>query len=477
MRKKLLDLFRYVVSIIIIACFICFSYLILSKTFISEEIDEGESFHNLPHNTMDVIVLGSSHAQYSFSPAFFYEDTGLFSYVLGSACQPLDASYSMLKETLKTQSPKVVYLEVFTAMPLKKTCEGLSCYISAGYQMRGDEKYETLKKLPDDKYKIYANPFISSHNDWKTIEIAPKEIYNQLKDTILKLKSSKDIDTKKISSFFGFCDNYPSFPVNNSWYPYTLNEYVDVSLKEEDINSLNNIKKLCDENEIELILYKTPIDSLDQENLSYLNKVWEWANQNNTRYMDFIEESERIDFQLWIQSDSYHSYINGASLITSELSKLIDPNTIVHNENDFLEEMYSNSSMNFVVSYLNYEYDASKYLKRLLNYKGPMLISYKGDYYYSNVLDDLFQKYNVNSGMFCLIDNEQIIDSSDTCVGINYKDTNIYVDYSTIEVDGNVYDNNSDLSIIVFNKDMERYYKLDTNLDTMWKNGYTWYGE
>ena len=228
MLKKTFDLFRYLISTVIIVAVFIFSYLVLSTTFKGEEVDENNSFHNLPENTMDVIVLGSSHAQYSFSPAFFYQDTGLFSYVLGTQCQPLEVSYSMLKEALKTQSPKTVILEVFTAMPLKSGCDGISCYITAGFQMRGDERYETLKKLPEDKYETYVNPFISLHNDWRTTDLTFKDAKELVINTISTLNEKEENKLENVSGLFGFVDNYPTFPVENSWYANLIDERIEI---------------------------------------------------------------------------------------------------------------------------------------------------------------------------------------------------------------------------------------------------------
>lgn len=477
MRKKMFDLLRYFISIAFLITIFVFSYVILSTTFKGEDIDENESFHNLPENTMEAIVIGSSHAQYSFSPSFFYQETGLYSYVLGTPCQPLDVSYLMLKEALKTQSPKVVFLEVFTAMPLRSGCDGITCYITAGYQMRDNEKYEAFKKLPEDKYETYVNPFISLHNDWRTNELSFSEIKEKISNTIVSLKEKDKKDISKVSTLFGYHDNYPSFPVENSWFAMTTDEYIDVELREQDKQALNDIYEICKEKNIELILYKTPIDSLDVENLSYLKKVWDWADEREIKYIDFVRESQEIDFQMCLQSDSFHSYINGASLITSYLSDLIDDSKIKHTIHEELEKKYYDASNGITVTYLKYEYDPNKYIDRMINFKGPMLIVYNGKNTYSGTVNSFLNKYNISNPSILFIDNENIIDRGETCIEVEYNDITIYSDYENMEIDGNYYGVNSDLSIVVFTTNMKKHYKLDTNLSNVWKQGFYWYGE
>jgi len=164
-KKKLIpDFIQIVVKVALIVVTTFYLCTYLNKVFKSD-VNHGEQFHSMPENSLDVIVLGSSHAQFSFCPSFFYEDTGLYSYVLGSGCQPFEVSYEMLKEALKTQSPKAVVMEVYTAMPLRSICESDSCYVTASYQMTNEERIDTLNYLDKEKAKTYYNDFINNHNN------------------------------------------------------------------------------------------------------------------------------------------------------------------------------------------------------------------------------------------------------------------------------------------------------------------------
>ncbi len=147
------------------------AWMYLSKAFRNRDLDAAYAqIHGLPEHSMDYLVLGSSQAQYSFMPAVFYEDTGLYGYVAGSACQPLEVSYEMLKEFLKTQDPKLVILEVYTAMPLRSTCEADVCYVMAQAMMSGEEKRNTIAYLPEEKQHDYYDDFFNNHNTWKDLE-------------------------------------------------------------------------------------------------------------------------------------------------------------------------------------------------------------------------------------------------------------------------------------------------------------------
>ena len=70
-----------------------------------------------------------------------------------------------------------------------------------------------------------------------------------------------------------------------------------------------------------------------------------------------------------------------------------------------------------------------------------------------------------------------VVDSSSACVGIEYMNANIYADYDYMEINGNTYDVGCGLSVVLFDSFMDKHYKLDTNLQNMWKNGFSTYGE
>jgi len=166
--KGIFNTLRIAIKLVLVALLIVGMYLHLDKVFSNKNIDRAGLFHSLPENSLDIAVIGSSHSQYSFIPNFIHNDLGLYSYVLGTACQPLEVSYEMLQEIYKTQSPKLVVLEVYTAIPLSKGCEGDSCYVIASYQTTGEQKRNILSYLPEDKSKEYLNEFLNNHNNWRT---------------------------------------------------------------------------------------------------------------------------------------------------------------------------------------------------------------------------------------------------------------------------------------------------------------------
>lgn len=344
-------------------------YAGLARVFYNREVDRGQNFHSLPENSMDVFVLGSSHAQYGFQPSFFHGETGLYSYVMGSACQPLEVAVQMLKEGLKTQHPKLVMLEVFTALPLRSVCHAPSCYVMAGYQMQGEEKLKTFSYLEAEKAQTYENDFLIHHNDWKNIKN-----FDYFKPEYWKK------DTQALDFNFGYVYQQANYPIHGYWGEQRYETIPRRELRPIDQESLNTIKKICDENKISLLLFKTPIDGMDEENQAYLDAVWRWAQANKVAYRDFVREDEQIGFALQVHADSYHAYVHGSAILTHELAKTVleKDYPFNHRPQEELDKLYAEADNIYTWEALQSERDPIHILQRLKQAKGISFLSFRG---------------------------------------------------------------------------------------------------
>lgn len=446
MNKNTWNITKIVMGVILIISTFYFGYSYLNKVYKTPNANYGESFHNMDEDSVDVLVLGSSHAQYSFCPTFFYEDTGLYSYVLGSACQPLNVSYEMLKEALKSQSPSLLVLEVYTATPLKEWCMGDSCYVMAEYQMTGEEKQNVIGFLPSDKAKEYRNEFINNHNNWRSVE------------------SFKDLYEKKSSSFidpcFGYVKSDASLPVDNWWYAPVYEGNEEVELEEEDVEALNNILSLCKEENIELLLYMMPMDGIDVLNQSYRYKVWDYAKENNINYIDFVDIGEELDYRMCVHNDGAHSYVNGASYITDYLANYIKDNYVIenHQSSEKLDKLYKSYSTIYTFDVLRTEYNPLKYLNRIINYKDTFLVSYRGSEISEEVKNYLILMgldINEDDNCYAIIKDEEVICKDNFEINTTIDKHEVVINDSGIYFDGSLLSDGDLLSFVVFDEDYD----------------------
>ena len=113
---------RLIAAIISTAIFLALlaniNYILLDRT--DHGVKQCIAMYEQPEDSIDVVVLGSSHVHYGVNTAELWEDYGISAYDFSSAEQPLWISYHYLKEICKTQSPKVVVLDFYAPAAYKE---------------------------------------------------------------------------------------------------------------------------------------------------------------------------------------------------------------------------------------------------------------------------------------------------------------------------------------------------------------------
>lgn len=201
------------------------------------------SFYDLDRNSLDVLVLGSSHGFCSFQPNLLWDKYGITSYVMCSQRQTVAQSYYLLREALKYQTPRVVVLEAyyffFTG---EHTGEMALRYAYDGMRF-SRLKYEMIEDFREgmsweDKMTYYI-PFIKYHSRW-----------NELKDSdfnrSLWMKGAVFSDSTTAVA-------EPVLPTEGSGIPAVFQDYFE------------RIEAICRENNIELMVYAAPYTYLSDK--------------------------------------------------------------------------------------------------------------------------------------------------------------------------------------------------------------------
>ena len=100
------------IILIFVLIFIFFNRLLSPKYATS--LVEGSMISQYYNESKDheVIFIGDCEVYANFSPMVMYEEEGIKAYVRGSSQQLVWQSYSILEETLKYETPKVVVFNV-----------------------------------------------------------------------------------------------------------------------------------------------------------------------------------------------------------------------------------------------------------------------------------------------------------------------------------------------------------------------------
>lgn len=131
----------------------------------SESILPIKTFYEQEKDTVDVLIVGSSHSYSNFRPHILWNNFGYSSYVLGASIQPLWNSYYYIEEALKTQTPEVIILEGYR---LAETKEYTTPYyaIKSTYGMKWSKtKLESMiTSFKPEELSSYLFEFTNYHS-------------------------------------------------------------------------------------------------------------------------------------------------------------------------------------------------------------------------------------------------------------------------------------------------------------------------
>lgn len=233
-----------------------------------------KGFYNMNRNTVDVLILGTSHAASGFNPQDFYDEQKLRTYNLASSAQPVWASYYWLEEALKYQKPSVLIFDcnyLFSNYndegAIRKALDNMRFGKTKLDAIDAAVKYDTET---EESRISYLFPFIRYHSRWTSL--------NEWDFTWVK-----GVEEPSLLKGFWF---YPGIALYDGFEPLPVN---DSSGECEEFAEtagiyLEKISALCRQNQIQLILVKTPCHVFTQ---ARHNKVWEWADRNQIPFIDF----------------------------------------------------------------------------------------------------------------------------------------------------------------------------------------------
>ncbi len=213
-----------------------------------DETDKYGFFYELPKNTVDYFTMGASTSCYSISPSRIYAETGITGYCLGNDGQRIDILYYLLKEALKTQHPKMVFLDMSLLMK-EETID--ACLTRAFVQMK--PSFNKLQAAQNCKTETRTAmellfPLIQFHDRWK--DLTKKDFYFGAAQDYVRNGAFEDfhvvMDTKILERPSG------------SLYKLENEEITAVEERTEKINEseadyFEKVLSLCQANGIELI--------------------------------------------------------------------------------------------------------------------------------------------------------------------------------------------------------------------------------
>jgi len=251
-----------------------------------------------------ILFVGDCEVYESFSPVTLFNEFGATSYIRGSAQQLMWQSYYLLREALKTETPRAVVLSVCSLRYAEPQSEAYNRMTLDGMRL-SREKVEAVRAslLPEEKELSYYIPLLRYH------------------DRIFELTAE---DARYL--FRGPELTYNGYLMRTEVVPYTRLPSApvlkDPVFGEKPAAYLDRITALCREKGIALILIKSPC----------LYPAWygEWddwltdyADKNGVAYINAIPRMDEMGIDL--ATDTYdggiHLNVYGAEKYTRWLGQ------------------------------------------------------------------------------------------------------------------------------------------------------------
>lgn len=321
--------FSRIFKIIIFGLFISGVLYLAQNTvkakFIGDSTTIVNGFYAEKRNSIDLLVIGSSNSFCTIDPITLYEEYGIKAYDFGSSSQPLNISLLYLKEALKTQKPKVVALE--TNMIIGDCIErGNEAAFRWGYTdipISADKLisiYQSTGKVNKD-YFTYIFPMFRYHDRWKELS---KTDYTYLGQD--KTNYSKGyLETMSVSEQ----------PVLLEFYHDYEQASPEHCVSVEAMQYIDKIKRICDKNAINLVLFKSPKEGWYVADTLAIKQI---ADERNIEFIDYNELYDLGELELDVLNDfrdKDHLNDFGAKKISSDFGqRLINLNILNNNTND-----------------------------------------------------------------------------------------------------------------------------------------------
>ncbi len=293
-RTGVFRMARLLIFAVIILCITKRLEYILRPTDTDLAMNAIDTFHDMPNDTFEVIGYGSSHIWRGFAPMEMYDAYGIGAYNYGCNWQHVNTTQLFIKDSLKTQTPKVVLIETFRISSLEydEDMNGEIYYTRA--IDNGTAKQRYLKQCFGDdreRYLSYYAPLYAFHENWRNLaEESFRKDYSETGDFYKTM----------------------GFVASDKVTPIDIPDQSGASqkeLSEKAIKIVDDIVEICKEKEIDVVFYTAPY----QATYPYSDAMKKYAAENGCQYFNLFEYIDEMGIDVNTDfSDKNHLNTSGA---------------------------------------------------------------------------------------------------------------------------------------------------------------------
>lgn len=367
----------YIAALILIAGGMLWYTDAVLKIKRSDGVTTIQGLYAQKENTVDVLLMGSSHAGMNLDTETLWSEYGIASYSPWGSVQPFWNSYYYLKEALKTQKPKAVVLDVYAAtFQFEYSDDARQATNTVGMKLSRNKVEAVEASAPEERRISLLTGMPIYHTRYDELT----------QNDFLHFPWSKDQINNKGTSY--------RYGKGNFELEDATGVDIAVALYPKQEEYLRKFIELCLNEKITLLLVTTPTtDRIGEQ--PYYNYVQKIADEYGVEYYNFNLMDQETGFKAEDYWTDGHICTKGARKITSYLGKLIkekcevedhrgDPEYESWNVNalnirngylgtitdsvDYFDELSQTDKMVFIIKNSNWEEDEA-YLQLLENFR------------------------------------------------------------------------------------------------------------
>ncbi len=274
--------------------FITTIYLISSILEIksSHGIDQQAGLYWQREDTVDVIMMGTSHVHCNVNTALLWEKYGIAAYDYSGAEQPLWMTYFYLRELYKYQNPEVIVLDLYAPARLKE-----------------DYQYQRIAE------NIYGMRFSLNKMEMLAVSVEQERMLDYFPSFAVYHSRYDDLQEKDFENFFWNGKEKEAFkgytPYWDTWVqeePKLAEQGAD-GLTEKSERYLRKIIAYTKKKGTDLIFIVAPYIITETDKQTY-NQIARIAEEEEIPFIDYNEYYQEIglDFQNDFNDDSHLNY-------------------------------------------------------------------------------------------------------------------------------------------------------------------------
>lgn len=260
--------------------------------------------YELEDNTVDVLVLGSSHAFADVDTGVLWDEYGFASFVLGGAIQPIWNTYYYLKEALKTQTPQLIVLEAYKITERSDYVNDDATIIKNTYGMKWTRnKINAIKvSAPKEKWGDFLFDYTQYHARY--VDLGPEDFLENLGDPLY--------ENWKGSSLFTRTQSLDVSSINKVTNRIPLNEKVEEYYRK--------IIELARSNNIPVLVMASPYAAVTEDEMAIYNSIADIAEEYDVKFINYNLYYNEIGIDYSVDAaDDHHLNYKGSSKFTRRL--------------------------------------------------------------------------------------------------------------------------------------------------------------